>query len=141
MKRRVVLGMALALVLQGCTEGADPLSGHVAPGEMTFVVGQERAIPGTVATLGFFDVPADSRCPSQVQCVWAGDATVTMGLRVGDRGPTYPVTLHTSGAAGPIADTVLGLRIGLVDLSPYPVTPGSIGLDEYLLRVDVRSVN
>lgn len=138
MNRRMAI-VAAAVTLAACgSERPDPVSGQVVvANEMTFVVGQEHAVPGTVATLGFYDVPTDSRCARQAYCVWAGDAVITMGLRVGDRGPTYPVTLHSSAAGGRTADTVLGVRIAVVDLSPYPDVPGGIGLDEYLLRVNV----
>ncbi len=134
-RRWAALGAAM---LAACGGGPDRIAGHVAGGEVWLAVGQEHAVAGTVLTLGFTDVPADSRCPSRVQCVWAGEATVTLGLRAGDRGPEHPVTLHTPAGSGPAVDTVLGVRLELLDLTPYPEDPGPIPRDRYRARVGLR---
>ena len=141
MKRIGVIGM-LALAA-GCGVGRPEATGPVysdLPAELWLAMGEERLLSGTVTTLGFFDVPADSRCPAMASCVWAGDAAVTLGLRVGDRGPSYPLTLHTAATLRMDQDTLLGLRIRLLEVLPYPQTFDSIPRDQYRVRVRVTRV-
>lgn len=79
--------------------------------------GVEQPLFGSVATIGLSRVENESRCPSGVQCVWAGNAAVIAGLRFG-KGPTTPYTLNTN--VQPRLITVSGYQIRLDSLSPYP---------------------
>lgn len=90
------------------------------------------------AWVHFVGVVEDSRCPSQVQCVWQGDAEVVVEsalVRGGARGEVRLDTLHTTTSGGPgtgpdiVQLDIFELR--LVSLAPYPETPGSIRSDEY----------
>jgi hypothetical protein len=44
--------------------------------------------------LAFRQVPQDSRCPSNVTCVWTGDATVRLDAKLGNSGWTA-LDVHT----------------------------------------------
>ena len=68
----------------------------------------------------YFDrVGSDSRCPSDVQCPWSGDATVHLEVSTED-GETDPqqITLHTN--LEPRSTSIMGVTIQLVYLNPYP---------------------
>jgi hypothetical protein len=87
----------------------------------------------------FVGVAQDSRCPTQVRCVWQGDAAVVVeSALVSDRarGEVRLDTLHTTTSGGPGTgpDIVeLGIfELRLVSLTPYPETPGSIRPAEYV---------
>jgi hypothetical protein len=81
--------------------------------------------------VGFQALLADSRCPSDVVCIWEGEGRVEIGLTVGD-GPTVPVELSTG---GPRTATQGGFTITLVELAPYPVSTRPHVPEDYVLRV------
>src|SRR5262249_59378169 len=61
--------------------------------------------------------PADSRCPVNVTCVWAGDATVQLRTRSEAAAEGRP-ELHTNN--GPKEAAYAGFRIVLQKLEPQP---------------------
>ena len=68
--------------------------------------------------LVFREVADDSRCPTDADCVWAGDASVVLGVRPAAGEPTL-VTLHT-GQPDTRAASAAGLRLTLERLDPQP---------------------
>ena len=61
-------------------------------------------------------VLSDSRCPSNANCIWAGDAAVRFWVKQSQRESV--ITLHTNLTP---RDTFLGnYRVRLIKLSPYP---------------------
>jgi hypothetical protein len=80
----------------------------------------------------------DSRCPSNVVCVWEGNAQVRFFFRV-DSIQTELV-LNTHGGNQFRSDTVInGYEIRLLSLSPYPEDPGEIRQIEYTSKIMVKA--
>ena len=78
----------------------------------------------------------DSRCPSNVNCVWEGNAEVRFIFTVEDLPNGF--VLNTLGGVNFKADTIIGgYQIKLVRLSPYPEEPGLIPQDEYFAEICV----
>lgn len=79
------------------------------------------------------DVENDSRCPSDVQCVSAGNAVVAFTLRLPGMPPgsgtAAKQVLNTT--VEPRSMDVPGYRIRLDSLTPYPVSTHVIAQDEY----------
>jgi len=77
----------------------------------------------------FEGVSDDSRCPTGVQCVWAGDASATLTLQ---RRPAAAVqrTLHTNGRFERQTDYE-GFVVRLEDIKPYPKEGATIAADAY----------
>ena len=63
--------------------------------EFDLMTGQTARISGSFVNIKFTGVREDSRCPSDVQCVWQGNAVVLLALR------------H---ANGPATDTALSVN-------------------------------
>jgi len=81
----------------------------------------------------------DSRCPSNVQCVWEGNAEVRFLFTVDSRGTDF--VLNTHGGNNFNSDTVIGgYSIKLLNLSPYPENPGEILQVEYYSEVIVKAI-
>jgi phage shock protein E len=79
-------------------------------------------------------VVSDSRCPKNVQCITAGDATIRVKVRRASAESTHE--LHTAeGAAQEAADG--GLTIRLLRLDPYPVEGKPIAPREYVATLQV----
>ena len=123
-------GLALLLLLAGCKSPLAPVALDeafvLAPGERVLVEEANFRIE-------FFEVTADSRCPLDAICVWAGDATVHVGLS--EVGSTDRAELHTGDPARATV-THRGFIIHLVDLQPYPASTRPIAPAEY--RVTLR---
>lgn len=138
--RTALSGVVAGLALAGCGGGGMPdgVSGPArqvtSPDEIRLAVGEEVRVDGLLS-IRFIGVPADSRCAATVLCVWQGDAAVEIHSSVGE-GPSSPDTLHT--ALDPKSVAVAGYRITLLDVVPYPYTPGPIPLEEYVIRVRVE---
>lgn len=101
------------------------------PGEaFSLSVGQRVTLDTVHASVRFLQVSDDSRCPSQVQCVWAGDGAVMLEVAPAD-GDAAEDTLHTNPESGPRAVVLAGYELTLLRLDPYPETPGQIPPGDY----------
>jgi hypothetical protein len=79
-------------------------------------VGRSATVAGEGLTVSFEAVPSDSRCPTNVQCVWAGDAVVQVVLS--KDGKAFGAELHTN--LEPKSVDYLNYNVALVSLAPYP---------------------
>ena len=87
---------------------------------VTMPLGQTVAVTGTSVSLRFDAVKEDSRCPANAMCVWAGQAVVSVTIRLASREVT--VELGSDPAARRTA-TAQGIRLEWVQLEPYPYAP------------------
>ncbi len=128
MRRLLTWSMTATLALTlGCADpllnGPSPSIRLSPPGEAELVVGQAIRVlgepGGAVAfTVTFRGVQDDSRCPANVQCVWAGDAAVELEL---GNGATGTMVLHTpTTEIGPSTGYFGAYQIDLLELSPAP---------------------
>ena len=101
--------------MAACAHG--PLEPSAAPGSPFRIgVGQSVSIEGLNVVLGFEEVLEDSRCPSDVMCVWAGTARLKAFLR-GDGQTRREVELKTFPRAALVVD---GYAIQVEALEPFP---------------------
>ncbi len=86
----------------------------------------------------FLAVPEDSRCPSDVSCIWAGNAKITLGLSLKDNTEETVLTInsHTEPTAVAYAD----FRIRFVSLKPTPLSSRTINPAEYRVTLIVSRV-
>jgi hypothetical protein len=90
--------MVTMCLLTACGGGVSAPSAERVPlgREFTLAVGQSAVVGDTGLRLSLEGVSQDSRCPSDVQCVWEGDATVALAVAAAP-GPRAEYELHTSG--------------------------------------------
>ncbi|MBI2407782.1 MAG: hypothetical protein HYV19_05745 [Gemmatimonadetes bacterium] len=123
--------LLLALCLTAC--GTDTTG--LALGENIDVrLGTSIQMPGDTLSVKFTDVTADSRCPTGVQCVWAGEATTLFTVNAGD-----PVTLTLGADAAKARVITHGYQVTLVGLKPYPTSSGPIAKADYVATIQVTS--
>lgn len=103
-----------------------------ASGRVTLAVsGQAEVAPGLVLTLE--RVVSDSRCPVDVNCVWAGEIRVALSLeRPQTEAPRHEFELSSTAPKA----TVLGLAFELLGALPEPRSTAKIALPDY--RVALR---
>lgn len=92
--------------------------------------GQELTVKGQNLKVKFDALLDDSRCPSDVKCVWEGDAKILISVRRANAGASK-IELHTSPnfkQAGKYQRYV----VKLVSLDPYPKTRGEKKQSDYV---------
>jgi hypothetical protein len=97
--------------------------------------GQTARIGGNSLLIGFRGVTADSRCPSDVTCVWAGDGEVEVLATVGRMAWTS-FALHTG--VEPRTATFRDFTITVVDLKPTPRSGQKIPPGDYVVTLRVQ---
>lgn len=73
----------------------------------------------------------DSRCPSDVVCVWEGKADVTIKVE------SPQVGIITLSTYNNLIDTVGNYSFELKDVSPYPISTKTIKLEEYQVTLKI----
>ena len=101
----------------------------------TLRIGESVEIADTGVSITFADVLADSRCPTDVECVWAGDAAVVIEGRTPATEPLEEV-LHTH--LDPKTGRLHSVELFLLQLEPYPQVTGPIPVEEYALTLVAR---
>lgn len=109
------------------------IASHSAVSEPEFAQPFDLKVSEVVTLQGlkitFEGVSEDSRCPTGVQCVWAGDAAATFTL---EKSPAAALqcTLHTSGRFQRQTDYDTFV-VKLEDIKPYPKQSGAIAPGDY----------
>lgn len=114
-----------SLVILGATELYNLLWGEQPLG--TFKVGDVTTFGGI--TLEIIRVTNDSRCPSNVQCIQAGEATVAVKLSGGEA--DAETQLSSTGRIYPYG----GYSIKITDVTPKPIAGQTIGQSDYRITI------
>jgi len=103
--------------------------------EFTLRAAESVRIAGTDLLLTFDRVTEDSRCPTNVNCIWAGNAVVRLATRVAGvaRGP---MELHTTTVDKRDAP-VDGYRVRLIRLMPSRTEGTTVTQDQYVATLTV----
>jgi hypothetical protein len=109
----------------------NPVSGR----EFTLSVGQTANIPGEDLEITFTGVTSDSRCPSDVVCVWAGEVVCAVEIEEGTE--TSTVDFIHSGNNGHYSQMTYGNYQYTFKVEPYPVSGQGIADNEYKLFLTV----
>jgi hypothetical protein len=120
----------MAACLAACGGGPGSPSAMTVPlgREFTLRVGQSAVVDDTSLRIALERVADDSRCPVDVQCVWEGDAAVT--VEIVDPAAPRAYELHTSGRY-PREVTHGAYRVTLVRLDPSPRSSVPISPSDY----------
>lgn len=83
----------------------------------------------------FLGVPQDSRCPADVECVWAGNAKITLGASLKGNTPETIITINSY--TEPREAIYEGFLIEFIELRPIPRSNRSINPAEYRVTLIV----
>lgn len=107
------------------------------PFELGF--GQEASIESEDVVVKFEEVVQDSRCPSDVVCIWQGQATVSVSVQVGND-ERQELSLTIGADASPSA--AFGqYSVKLLGLEPYPQSSTQIDPEDYIGAFVVSKVS
>ena len=131
--RTLLLLLTLVAVLAGCSLLGGSDGGDAAPNGrsddelVTLEAGQAATLTPLGLQIRFLGKTADSRCPTDVTCVWEGEATVRVELTPAGG---EPVIVEMTGYVGPegrvpgddegVFAEAAGFRVVLERLDPYP---------------------
>ena len=89
--------------------------------EFKIKVGEQVVIKEAGLKITFSAVAEDSRCPTGVNCIWAGNGRIVIKVSQG-RGKVADVQLNTG--IEPRQDRFQEYEVKLVELNPYPQKEG-----------------
>jgi hypothetical protein len=76
----------------------------------------------------------DSRCPSDVWCIWEGKVDVKIQVE-----SPVPGTITLSTYDKPV-DTVGNYSFKIMDVSPYPISTKTIKLEDYVVSLKIEKL-
>ena len=113
--RLSIASLILLLFLISCAdENTDP---NKFEGEISLAIHQSKYYSDADLTIGFRSVLSDSRCPTEVICVWEGNGKVDLWIKRTSL-DTIDFALNTT--LEPDAIELLEYKIELRELNPYP---------------------
>ena len=95
-------------------------------------INQETRINGL--RIKFIDMIEDSRCPTDTQCIWAGNAKIKIGISNAGR---LAKQFELNSNLKPQSIVVSGYEIKLVKLTPAPASNIRIRKDGYVATLSV----
>lgn len=134
--RTLFIALTLGLAVCGNPQPFEPEIEVPLDEPFVLRIGQSAEVSGTDLRLRFDEVREDSRCPTDVVCVWGGNARLT--LTVDADGEVDAHELNT--ALDPRSATADGFVIAVEALQPETRTTRTIDPDDYIatLRVTPR---
>jgi hypothetical protein len=106
-------------------------------GPFTIGINQTAHLASTDLNLRFVDVTEDSRCPLDVQCIWAGQVSILVDLEIASSGESlgrFEMTLlgnSDSRARNNDHLSIGGYLVELVNVTPYPSSTTVIEPSDY----------
>lgn len=127
----VLLLLTVTLVACQSTSAPAPQAASLNQ-EVQLAPGEQAAYQQQALSVEFVRVVEDSRCPSDVTCVWAGEVKVQLSTRIN----AAEAVQHeiTAGQQATVGD----FRLVVVKVQPEPISTRQISPEEYrvTLRVD-----
>jgi hypothetical protein len=135
MNKIFLLGIltVLALVVGGCGKSNPNQIQVSANTAFDLAVGKTAIVKGESISIKFDSVTEDSRCPTGVTCIWAGQAKCNMS--VVQNGVTTPVVLTQSGGSEGTMQGFAGKYQVSFLLNPYPRAGSQIKPQDYVLSM------
>jgi hypothetical protein len=135
----IISSFILLLALSNCSKNSE------LTGDSSFSLNDTLQLPINKSainnenqlTVRIDSVLNDSRCPSDVVCVWEGNAAVRFILN--NDGEETKFVLNTHGGDNFRKDTIIvGYSIQFVNLKPYPVSTKVISNNEYVAELLIK---
>lgn len=127
-----LIPLLFVLLLVACRSSGPSASHAASLGQEVTLAPGEQADPHGLS-VEFVKVVEDSRCPSDVTCVWAGEVKVQLSTRV-----RASETVQLEITAGQDA-TVGGFRLAVMHVQPERVSTRAIAPEEYRVTLRVES--
>ena len=121
---------ACMILASGCTANADTAIEASLDKDFQLQIGQSALLAAENLEVGFQAVTSDSRCGKGETCIWEGNATARIWVRI-DGGAKEESELHSSSRMLTAVDFA-NFSIGLVALNPPAIAGRDIEQTEYI---------
>lgn len=128
---KAIVSAVFLLLASACGLGTEAGVGE----DFTLAPGGVTAVTEAGAAVRFDSVAADSRCPSNVVCVWAGNAAIAITII---RSTTSADHVAINTGIAPRSVPLGGYVLEVVRLEPVPLAGQSIPAQDYRLTLHVR---
>jgi hypothetical protein len=140
--RTIAFAAAAVVALTACTTPNNAITPSGPAGsdvvnidrDFDLKAGQTARVDGTGLTISFVAVPEDSRGPTDVVCVWAGNGAVSLSI-TDDTGAKNSVVLNTTVSPRSVRNS--GYEISLSGLKPAPKQGSPIPLADYVATLRI----
>ncbi|MDE1724385.1 MAG: hypothetical protein KGH76_00625 [Thaumarchaeota archaeon] len=106
--------------------------------KIQYTLGSSTAITTSQGLVIQLQNVTDSRCPSDVTCIWAGQVNVTLTIQ----SPTSKGTISLAKSAAQNSTTSFdNYVLQLVDVKPYPQSGQSVSLSDYIVTLNVSQAS
>ncbi len=129
-----VLLLSMLFILTGCQSNGTTITATIDK-EFILSTGQTAKIESENIRITFKDVTDDSRCPRNVECVWAGIASCLIQFEQ-EESSNNIVLVQPGGSTS--AETVFENYEITFNLKPYPESLTEIAKSDYLLYMKVK---
>jgi len=130
------LFILLLVLITGCIGGNELVKADLGQ-KFSLHIGQTAQIQNEPLSIRFNGIAGDSRCPTGVQCFWAGE--VKCDVVVTYQGSPSNMTLTQSGADQSAETTYNEYRL-IYSVEPYPEAGKQISTAEYRLILTVEKL-
>jgi len=139
MKTRIILSVFFIFLIISSAESSFGMDPEMVPkklNEQFQLHPYEPAIISDGPEISILDIQ-DSRCPSDVTCVWEGEVKILINV-VNDHNPLGNFTLTSrAGDKDLSTQTIDGFSIQVIDVNPYPISTKQIPLSDYVVTLVV----
>jgi hypothetical protein len=122
------------LFLAACSAQAGEISAGMGD-EVSLKAGQTETIKGEPLKIKFIDVASDSRCPTGVTCIWAGEVKCNVEI-TSVEGVEPQALVQSGGSSGFASLNYKEYRLDF-DVQPYPAAGKEIAGGDYRLKLKV----
>lgn len=141
LRRASILILPLILIL-GCSESKNTLPEpetnptHKLDAQIRLMINQNLTIESEGLSVKLLKITEDSRCPSDVTCIWAGQVGVL--IDVSQNGKDLGNINLILGPDKKLAEKKInGYLIRLVEVSPFPISTKKIETSDYVITITI----
>jgi hypothetical protein len=131
--KQMLLPALLVFIIASCDKPVESLD-YISPSIKLYQC-VDTNLNGTTVQLCFDSLVQDSRCPSTATCIWQGEATVKVSLKVNGRKESFNLSTLNQRPDYRNDTTISGYNIKLLMVNPYP---GSQSQDPCTIQLSVH---
>jgi len=105
--------------------------------QFQLTINQTAFIKSEDIKIKFLTVAGDSRCPSDVVCIWAGQVEIIVNISKGCQNLGDFSLINSAGNKNLALKSFDGYSITLVKVDPYPKSTQKIELSDYIITLVV----
>ncbi|MEZ4828883.1 MAG: hypothetical protein R3C61_21745 [Bacteroidia bacterium] len=136
MRMTVVFSLLMIFFLTGCTQKEIVLP--QSEKEVSIRFSQTVSLSQQGISIQFSELVDDSRCPAGVACIWEGEVTVKLQIRISDREPEIAILGLSPRPEVAQSYEAGGHTFTLKEVNPYPVHGKTTRLKDYSVVVEIQ---